>query len=86
MQSYKPCILFLYMITPVIAVYNGAAFLKAQPKIYYNGQWRDTIAKLYDGSRWTIPGGEGVLFLSLIDSDGNYVYDENGKQILVRGD
>ena len=73
------------MIKPVVGVYNFG-FGKARALVYYNGQWREAVVKVRANNSWNAVGGEGILFLNFVDSEGNIMYDADGKLIQVRGE
>lgn len=73
------------MIKPVVGVYN-LGFDKARALVYYNGQWREAVVKVRADNSWNVVGGEGILFLNFVDSEGNVIFDADEKAIQIKGE
>ena len=71
----------------VIAIFNSTdnEYQEYYPRIYEQGTGWSTIVKswVYDNGQWYLIGGAGALKFAIYTSDGKYLYDSDGKAILI---
>ena len=75
------------MIQSVIGIWKDATngFIEGVPRIYDGSLWRYSVKPyVYDGTSWQPVGQAGTLMIPFITSQGEYFYDSNNKQFLVR--